>query len=269
MIDRLRSVRSSAETLALAGVGLTAAGLAVAADALAETAVPDALTGIDRITFGLWRLQLAQTLTLTVGLGLLTLGLDRGARLGEWREPAARAGAGIAIGALLVAAAVVLASTLVALQGHVADTPVAGHSRLFVWLRQAVTAVGFGGVWVLIAARLSHVVALEVEPEELEHEIPEPASAPVVPEAVAAPVAVAAPSAPATTAPVGTAAPARPVLPADISSPAARARDIYAQRLSFSPRAADARAVVDEVVKLDAAGKHREADQLVRKLEQM
>src|SRR4029077_18035963 len=104
--------------------------------------------------FGLWRLQLAQTLTLTVGLGLLTLGLDRGARLGEWREPAARAGAGIAIGALLVAAAVVLASTLVALQGHVADTPVAGHSRLFVWLRQAVTAVGFGGVWVLIAARL-------------------------------------------------------------------------------------------------------------------
>ena len=110
----------------------------------------------------------------------------------------------------------VLASTLVALQGHVADTPVAGHSRLFVWLRQAVTAVGFGGVWVLIAARLSHVVALEVEPEELEHEIPEPASAPVVPEAVAAPVAVAAPSAPATTAPVGTAAPARPVLPADL-----------------------------------------------------
>ncbi len=91
-----------------------------------------------------------------------------------------------------------------------------------------------------------------------------------MPEAVAPPVAVPAPSrAPAAAAPVETPSPARHVLPADISSPAARARDIYAQRLSFSPRAADARAVVDEVVKLDAAGKHREADQLVRKLEQM
>lgn len=269
MIDRLRSVRSGAETLALAGMCLTAAGLAVSADALAETAVPDALTGIDRITFGLWRLQLAQTLTLTVGLGLLTVGLGRGARLGEWREPAARAGAGIAIGALLVAVAVVLASTLVALQGHVADTPVTGHSRLFVWLRQVVTAVGFGGVWVLIAARLSHVVALEVEPEEPEPRMPEPASDPVLPEAAAPAVAVTQSRAPVTPASVATQAPARPVLPADISSPAARARDIYAQRLSFSPRAADARSIVDEVVKLDAAGNHHEADRLVRRLEQM
>ena len=257
------------ETLALAGLCLTAAGLAVAADALAETAVPDALSGIDRIIFGLWRLQLSQTLTLTVGLGLLTLGLGRGARLGEWREPAARAGAGIAIGALLVAAAVVLASTVVALQGHVGDTSVTGHSRLFVWLRQVVTAVGFGGVWVLVAAGLSHVVALEVEPIETEVPPSEQTSHPAVPEVVAPPATAAPSRAPAAAVPVETPKPARQLLPADISSPAARARDIYAQRLSFSPRAADARAVVDEVVKLDAAGKHREADQLVRKLEQM
>ena len=69
MIDRLRTVRSGPETLALAGLCLTAAGLAVAADALAETAVPDALSGLDRIIFGLWRLQLAQTLTLTARTG--------------------------------------------------------------------------------------------------------------------------------------------------------------------------------------------------------
>ena len=87
MIERLRSVPPGPEAMAIAGLSLTAAGLAVAADALAEAAVPRALGGFDRILFGLWRLQLAQMLTLTVGLGLLALGLHRGARLGDWREP--------------------------------------------------------------------------------------------------------------------------------------------------------------------------------------
>ena len=99
--------------------------------------------------------------------------------------------------------------------------------------------------------------------------MPEPTSHPVLPE-VAAPAVAAAPSrAPVAACWSQTPSPARQLLPADISSPAARARDIYAQRLSFSPRAADARSIVDEVVKLDAAGKHREADRLVRRLEQM
>lgn len=278
MIDRLRTAPPASEAVAVGGVCLTVAGLAVAADALTGTVVPQGLGGLDRIMFGLWRFQLGQTLTLTVGLGLLVLGLGLKASLGGWREPAARAAAGVAIGAALVAAAVVLASTYVVLVGHVGDTSVTGSARLFTWIRQVVTAIGFGAVWLLAAAWLSQVAAVDYEPLEVDEpdEIPDPEPEPVAsPQLVPEPEpkrqpAVAAMRQPAVAAPVAPAPqPAQHVLPADISSPSARARAIYAERLSFSPRAAVAQTMLAEITRLERDGKQREAEVLVRRMQEM
>ncbi len=271
MIGRMRSVPSVPEALSVAGLCLTLAGLAIAADALARTSLPPRMGGIDRIVLGLWRLQLAELLTLTVGLGLLTLGLSRDALLGGWREPAARVGAGIAIGALVLAAAVVIASTYVALAGHVGSVQITGDSRLFVWLRQLATAAGFGGVWLLVAARLSAVQA--VEPEMDEDDEPEPGTR-VLPEPVVTrveytpPAPIPAPVRPAAVA-VAPPAPPSPRPPETPSSAAARARALYGERLSFSPRASEAKKIVDEVVRLDGEGKHQDAERLVQRLQSM
>jgi hypothetical protein len=278
VIDRLRTELPAPEAVAVGGVCLTLAGLAVAADALTGTAVPEGLGGLDRIIFGLWRFQLGQTLTLTVGLGLLVAGLGLKASLWGWREPAARAAAGVAIGAALVAAAVVLASTYVVLVGHVGGTSVTGSARLFTWIRQLVTAVGFGAVWLLVAAWLSRVAAVEYESfaSEAEVETLEPEPQPVPdPQLVPEPEprrkpAVATDRQPALGQPVAVAAqPPEHVLPADISSASARARAIYAERLSFSPRATVAQTMVSEIERLERDGKQREAEVLVRRLLEM
>lgn len=271
MIDRLRRPPAVPDALAAAGLCLTLAGLAIAADALARTALPAHLSGLDRIVLGLWRFELVSTLTLTVGVGLLALGLGRRALLGGWREPAARVGAGIAIGAVVLAAAVVLASTVAAIAGHVGAVQIGGDSRLFIWLRQLATAVGFAGVWLLVATRLSAIRAVEVEreaedePELGPQPIPEPipvrvdAIAPARPAPVAAtPAAVAVPTVAETSEPAP-----------ETGSPSARARRIYAERLSFSPRAGVAKTVVDEVVRLEREGKAQEADALVQQLHAM
>jgi hypothetical protein len=280
VIDRLRTAPPAPEAVAIAGACLTLAGLAVAADALTGTAVPQGLGGLDRIMFGLWRFQLGQALTLTVGLGLLVVGLEFKANLGGWREPVARAAAGVAIGATLVATAVVLASTYVVLVGHVGGTSVTGSARLFTWVRQLVTAVGFGAVWLLAAAWLSQVAAVEYTSfaAQEEDESPEPQAVPAPdpqlvpePEPKRKPVVVTtrqpviAPPPPTV---VAAAAPEH-VLPADISSPSARARTIYAERLSFSPRAAVAETMLAEVTRLERDGKQREAEVLVRRMQEM
>ena len=168
--------------------------------------------------------------------------------MGGWREPAARAGAGVAIGAALVAAAVVLASTYVVLVGHVGDTSVTGErAALHVdspagdrrRLRRGVAAGG--GLAVAGGGGRARVVRVRrLRSRRSSRNRSRCPSPQLVPEPRAQ-----APAGGCRRSPAGrggsrspsAAQPPEHVLPADISSPSARARAIYAERLSFSPRA--------------------------------
>jgi hypothetical protein len=198
----------------------------------------------------------------------------------------------VAVGFALVAVAIILASTFVALTGHIgsglSEVHFTGRERAFTWLRQVTTALAGGLVWAILAARLPDAEgqltqdASEEEPADVpeferqplsvapppipfapdptppepepESE-PEPeAEAPVSPRRYPAPAAVAAPE-PAPSAADGNAA-----------SPAVRARKAYHDRLAYSPRREEARALVERIAELEQKGETDEAEQLVTQL---
>jgi hypothetical protein len=277
------------DALCLAAAGLCAAGMLVTGDGLVAAAQrsPSAsgMNWHDRLLLGLWTFRLESALWFTLGLVVLWVGLGLGGRLGRLTETGVRVAGGVAIGYVLLAGAVLLGSTVVALAGSVGSDGLrisfSGRERVATWLLQASTAVAMATAWALAGGRLGERFAfggagepraaetddedeyLEDGAEEPEPE-PEPLGgpppAPVTPpayhsDAVAAldaraqPGQVAAASAPTT--------------------PSMRARRVYEERLSFSPKRADAQALLEQVVNAERAGRIDEAESLADRLGSM
>jgi len=156
VIERARTA-SFADALAAAALGLVAAGLVVTGDGLVsaakQTPGSSAMDWNDRLLLGLWSFRLEHTLWFTLGLVLLWLALAWGATL-EGRAPElARLAGGVAVGFVLLAAAVVIGSTIVAISGSIGggvlEVVYTRDQRIFTWLLQASTAVALIVTWSL------------------------------------------------------------------------------------------------------------------------
>jgi hypothetical protein len=289
---RLREL-SLPEAVGLTGVAMAVAGVAITADALVRAAQDTAgaalLDWYQRLLLGLWSFRVEETLWFTAGLLLLWWALANGCRLGGWALPASRLAGGVAVGFALVAVAVILASTWVALTGHLgsglSEVRFTGRERAFTWLRQVTTALAGGLVWAILAARLPDAEgqlpaarpAQQDPDEEPEHDrqplsvAPQPIPFQPAPEQpqpepeLEAPLPDRLRPAPA---PVAVPDPDPEPVAADGSeaSPAARARRDYHDRLAYSPRRDEARALVERIAELEQAGDTAEAEQLVAQL---
>lgn len=281
MIERVRGI-CFADALSLAGVGLSVAGAVVTGDGLVAAAQrsPTAATmnWHDRLLLGLWTFRLEHTLWFTLGLVVLWVGLGLGGRIGSHTEQAARLVGGVAIGYLLLAAAVLAGSTLVAASGSVGsgvEASFTGRERLATWLLQLATAGALSLVWALAGGRLGErfvlgaAVPADVEPDGQgvdldEEEEPEPLGAP--PPAPLPPPAVHPGAAAALDA---RAQLGQTPQASEPPTPAVRARRLFEERLSFSPRRDDARKLVDQVLAAERAGRLDEATSLADKLAAM
>jgi hypothetical protein len=256
-VIRLRRL-SSRELLAVGGLAFAVSGLAVAADGLvtaAQAGVGASQLGWEtRLVEGLWRFRLESCLWFTVGAVAFAAGLRLGAQLGGHREHAARVVAGMALGLAVVATAAILAATDVALVGRVgsgvAVLAPSGRARLATWLLQTITSLAAGGVWLVLAARLTAPPpgpAAELESTDAPGPPRERPRA-VVP----------------ATAPAPPAAPAEPP-----PSPAEQAEVLYRDRLAFSPRRTAARELVERIRDLEQQGLPDEATALLVRLGEM
>jgi hypothetical protein len=283
VIERVRGV-CFADALSLAGLGLSAAGAMVTGDGLVAAAQrsPAAATmnWHDRLLLGLWTFRLEHALWFTLGLVVLWVGLGLGGRIGDHTEQAARLVGGVAIGYLLLAAAVLAGSTIVAASGSVGsgvEASFTGRERLATWLLQFATAAAMAAVWAIAGGRLGERFALagaaapgEAAPDEQgvveDEEEPEPESLGAPP-----PVPVADPVFHPTAAAALDARGQLGQIPsaAEPPTPAMRARRLFEERLSFSPRRDDARKLVDQVLAAERAGRLDEAASLADRLAAM
>jgi hypothetical protein len=297
----------------LAGIGaaaLAAVGVAVIADALVAAAQAHRqaaeLAWNDRLLLGLWTFRVEHALWFTIGAAALAWTIARGATLAGWAAPLARLAAGFCVGLMLVAAAVVLASTWVALAGRLGDGASAIHlsnrERSFTWLLQLVTALGAGTVWALLAGRLS-VLAEQALAGQAGAGEEEPARPALAEPQVAATSAVAAraegiasapppvvPSASGSAAqvPLDAVAPAGPRAaraaaaaqarseaarpsppPRQPQTLAGRAEALYRDVLAWSPQRVEARRLVEEVTSLERAGRSAEAEERIEALRRL
>jgi hypothetical protein len=290
VIERARRL-SFADAISLTAVGLCAAGTVVTGDGLVAAAQrsPSAATMSwhDRLLLGLWTFRLEHALWFTLGLVLLWVGLGLGGRLGRHTEVVERVVGGVAIGYLLLAAAVLAGSTVVALAGSVGagsfEVGFSGRERAATLLLQAATAVAMATAWALAASRLGERLAtsaaerVDEDLESDEFDRFEPIDAPPGDEAAAAPLA--APSAAGAAPPAldaGAAAavdarrrPSQGPTVAEPATPATRARMLYSERLNFSPMRDEARALVERVVDAERAGRMDEASSLADRLASM
>lgn len=285
MIERARRL-CFADALTLAAAGLCAAGMLVTGDGLVAAAQrspsASAMNWHDRLLFGLWTFRLEHALWFTLGLVVLWVGFGLGGRLGTYTETAIRVAGGVAIGYVLLAAAVLLGSTVVALGGSVGNGDVSisftGRERFATWLLQASTAAAMAAVWALAGGRLGERFAIagavtpgaaepDDEDEYLKEDVeePEPESLGGPPPAPVAPVfhpdATAALDARAQQGQIASVA--------EPSTPSMRARRVFEERLSFSPRRADARALLEQVLNAERAGRIDEAESLADRLGSM
>jgi hypothetical protein len=282
VIERVRGLRF-ADALSVAGLGMSAAGVVVTGDGLVAAAQrsPSAVTMSwhDRLLLGLWTFRLEHALWFTLGLVVLWIGLGLGGRIGRYTEQVARLVGGVAIGYLLLAAAVLAGSTIVAASGSVGsgvEATFTGRERVATWLLQLATATAMATVWALAGGRLGERFAIAATPggaepdeqeayrDDEEEEEPEPLGAPppppVAPPAIR-PEAAAALEARAQMRGAATAA--------EPATPAARARRLFEERLSFSPRRDDARKLMDQVLAAERAGRLDEAASLADRLAAM
>jgi len=152
------------EAVGVIGVAMTLVGVAVTVDALVEasraTTGAALLAWYDRLLLGLWELRIESTAWFTAGLVVLWWALAHDARLGGYRRDASRAAGGLAVGFALVAAAVAIGATIVALRGEVAGVTFTQSERLLTWLLQISTAAGAGVVWTVLAVKLPPAEAL-------------------------------------------------------------------------------------------------------------
>lgn len=276
---RLREV-PVADAVGLAGLGMLLVGVAVTVEALIEAArsTPNAslLDWYDRLGLGLWEFRIEHTVWFTAGLLVLWWALSRGADLSGWATHAGRLAGGLAVGYALVGAAMVIASTAIALRGGVGSGPAevtfSTRERTLVWLLQVVTGLGAGLTWALVAARLPDDVA-PPPPDPDENEEPEPSPPPEPdrpaeappPPVIQAPVARIA-NASRPTYPI--ADPEPRALPAD-ATPMQRAHEIFQQRLAYSPRREEARRLVEQIGQAERAGRAEEARDLVERLSRL
>jgi hypothetical protein len=284
LAGRLRAL-AAADAVALAGLGMVLVGVAATVEALIEAArsTPNAslLSWYDRLSLGLWEFRIEHTVWFTAGLLALWWALSHGATLSGWSAYAGRLAGGLAVGYALVGAAMVIASTVVALRGGVgsgdAHVAFSTRERTLVWLLQVATGLGAGLVWALIAARVPEdatpsLAEIDEEPvAPVPAELPEPATPPVT--AAAAQVARFEPPAPAPESPAP-AQPAPSAIPVAEAAPAAvtpmqQAHEIFRQRLAYSPRRDEARRLLDQVTQAERAGRTDEARDLVERLSRL
>jgi hypothetical protein len=291
VIERARTA-SFADALAAAALGLVAAGLVVTGDGLVsaakQTPGSSAMDWNDRLLLGLWSFRLEHTLWFTLGLVLLWLALAWGARLDGRAPELARLVGGVAVGFVLLAAAVVIGSTIVAISGSIGggvlEVVYTRDQRIFTWLLQASTAAALIVTWSLAGTRLGERAPLtatdgaadrlsdddgEVDPDLVElSDAPPTPPAPVPlhrnePEPEIEPE----PAPP----PVPRAAPLTPQPSADPkpATTSATAQRVFQERLAYSPKRDEARRLLDEIARAEREGRDDDAAALAAQLDVM
>lgn len=297
MIERARSA-SFADALAAAALGLVAAGLVVTGDGLVsaakQTPGSSAMDWNDRLLLGLWSFRLEHTLWFTLGLVLLWLALAWGATL-EGRAPElARLVGGVAVGFVLLAGAVVIGSTIVAITGSIGggvlEVVYTRDQRVFTWLLQVSTAAALIVTWLLAGTRLGERAPLttaeevaadrpteddgEVDPDLVELSDAPPAPPAPVPlhrnepePAASAPEIEPEPEQP----PVPRAAAVTPQPPADAkpATTSATAQRVFQERLAYSPKRDEARRLLEEIARAEREGRADDAAALAAQLDVM
>ncbi|HZI36185.1 MAG TPA: hypothetical protein VFD61_10585 [Gaiellales bacterium] len=291
MIERARTA-SFADALAAAALGLVAAGLVVTGDGLVsaakQTPGSSAMDWNDRLLLGLWSFRLEHTLWFTLGLVLLWLALAWGATL-EGRAPElARVVGGVAVGFVLLAAAVVIGSTIVAISGSIGggvlEVVYTRDQRIFTWLLQASTAAALIVTWLLAGTRLGERAPLATtdgaadrltdDDGEVDPDLVELSDAPLTPPAPVPlhrnepePGIEPGPAPP----PVPRAAPLTPRAPADPNpaTTSATAQRVFQERLAYSPKRDEARRLLDEIARAEREGRDDDAAALAAQLEVM
>jgi len=289
--ERARTA-SFADALAAAALGLVAAGLVVTGDGLVsaakQTPGSSAMDWNDRLLLGLWSFRLERTLWFTLGLVLLWLALAWGARLDGRAPELARLVGGVAVGFVLLAAAVVIGSTIVAISGSIGggvlEVVYTRDQRIFTWLLQASTAAALIVTWSLAGTRLGERAPLtatdgaadrlsdddgEVDPDLVElSDAPPTPPAPVPlhrnePEPEIEPE----PAPP----PVPRAAPLTPQPSADPkpATTSATAQRVFQERLAYSPKRDEARRLLDEIARAEREGRDDDAAALAAQLDVM
>jgi hypothetical protein len=281
VIDRVREL-SFADALAVAATGLVAAGLVVTGDGLVAAAQrtpgSSAMNWHDRLLLGLWNFRLEHALWFTIGLLTLWFALAIGATLLGRREQAARLVGGIAVGFVLLAAAVALGSTIVALAGSVGSGPLqvtfTRNERIFTWLLQVATAAALSAAWLLAGSRLGEVAPLATAPAAQPEMDAEPAGDDDEPddgldelddEPLPPP-----PPVPLRERPQPP-SPAAAVLPAaeEPATPGAAARRAFRERLAFSPKKDDAQRLLDELARAEHEGREQDVARLAEQIDAM
>jgi len=291
VIERARTA-SFADALAAAALGLVAAGLVVTGDGLVsaakQTPGSSAMDWNDRLLLGLWSFRLEHTLWFTLGLVLLWLALAWGATL-EGRAPElARLVGGVAVGFVLLAAAVVIGSTIVAISGSIGggvlEVVYTRDERIFTWLLQASTAAALIVTWLLAGTRLGERASLtttdgaadrltdddgEVDPDLVELSDAPPSPPAPVPLHRNEPEPGIEPEPPPP--PVPRAAPLTPRAPADPkpATTSATAQRVFQERLAYSPKRDEARRLLDEIARAEREGRDDDAAALAAQLEVM
>jgi hypothetical protein len=248
----------------------------------------------DRLLLGLWSFRLEHTLWFTLGLVLLWLALAWGATL-EGRAPElARLVGGVAVGFVLLAAAVVIGSTIVAISGSVGggvlQVVYTRDERIFTWLLQVSTAAALIVTWLLAGTRLGEQAPLATAEEvaaadratahdgEVDSDLVELSEAPPIPPAPVPlhriepepdPALEPAPE-PEPPAPVPSAAPVprqpQSQAPATTSATAQR---VFQERLAYSPKRDEARRLLEEIARAEREGRADDAAALAAQLDVM
>jgi hypothetical protein len=261
------------EAVGLIGVAMTLVGVAVTVDALVEasraTAGAALLAWYDRLLLGLWELRIESTAWFTAGLVVLWWALAHDARLGGYRRDASRAAGGLAVGFALVAVAVAIGATIVALRGEVAGVTFTQSERLLTWLLQVATAAGAGAVWTVLAVKLPPADSLvvdepwEEETQDAETEPPAPASGEVLgpPPELPAPISEPADEPDPEPEPVPVAVQSRSLID--------QATAIYQDRLAYSPNRDRAKELLDRLATAERSGREDEARSLLGELSEL
>lgn len=277
MIERVRGL-GFADALGIAGAALVAAGLVVTGDGLVAAAQhtpgSSAMDWHDRLLLGLWNFRLEHALWFTIGLLTLWVALAIGATLLGRREQAARLVGGVAVGFVLLAAAVAIGSTIVALTGSVGSGPLrvtfTRNERIFTWLLQVATAASLSVAWLLAGSRLGELAEVaapvagrseEGDPdaegeEDLDDGLEELTDEPPPPP----------PPVPLRERPA--AAPPPPERAAEEpATPGAAARRAFRERLAFSPQKDDAQRLLDELARAEREGRDADVTRLAEQIE--
>jgi hypothetical protein len=271
VIERARTA-GFADALAAAGLGLVAAGLVVTGDGLVSAAQrtpgSSVMSWSDRLLLGLWSFRLEHALWFTLGLVLLWAALAMGARLGGHGERAARLVGGVAIGFALLAVAVVLGSTIVAISGSVStgalQVTFTRNQRIFTWLLQLSSAGALSATWLLAGSRLGERFASSPDRADVRVDEDEDEPDGGLEELTAAP--------PAPPPPVPLRQPPPQPEPPPPPTPepptaAAAARRTFQERLAYSPRRDQAKLLLDELAQAEREGREQDVAAIAARLD--